>query len=74
MVAHDQLAQQVGVEVGLADRVDDRGRVQAKVQEDAQVAELQVRIEQRRSPPQLAPHGDGGVDGDGGGAHPPLAP
>ena len=44
--------QQVRVEVGLADGVDDRGRVEAQVQEDAQVAELEVRIDQRGAAPQ----------------------
>ena len=55
MVRDDQLLQQLGIEVGLADRVDDRRRVEAQVQEDAQVAELEVRVDERRLAAQPRP-------------------
>ena len=72
VVRDHQLLEQVRVQVRLADGVHDRRRVEAQVEEDAHVAELQVGVDERRLALQPAGQGDGGVDGDGGGAHAAL--
>ena len=72
VVLHEDAPEQVGVDRRRAHHVDDALAVEAEVQEDPVVAELEVRVHEADAPAELALEGDGHVDRDRGRPHAAL--